>query len=715
MIHLALFLLPLLVTMYAFFPRTRILHTFSQTKRRRRHRIHRRSPHFCSVLLLLALLDFTLAKTQVHVQDCRAPRDITDVATPSNEPDPCINDVDAEVEETHATFVLLVREHMEKIQGYKCTVKDTRTVSYCGFSDHQTLFAKYNYVEMIQPVSVRACEQMVNKGHYYDPSGGLHSVEIDQINHLYYQSVGRTFPSGGGTEIECEGGEFKVGGQVYKGMVVEHNLAVTIERQEIRYSQGDLRAVDGLHLPCGVEERGCETPQATLIWPKKETRCELATSKAVAGMIAINKKSGDKVFMSTDGNLVRLVLGSTVAMCRQIVYSTNYDNLFLYKIPADRTNPFTRQAQPESVSITTYVNNRDDYLYHHLLNQISEEMGSVLSENCHRHHQERKSKFFLKHQNAGLANYHAGGNTFATAAGEVLYYYQCHQRVAEPISLTRCYDALPIRFSDEDIANASANMPLSGTFFIEPLTHRLTTVATEIPCSTQFPAKYETTERMWIKAAPAIHDTPRPDTPPEFLHRLPKFDTEADFSKGGPFTQEAMTQMERLFEMPRRVDAIGSALADQTRFDTLNPIVTPRDLFDHDPTDWFTGPLQKFLRFLEIWGEAAAICTSMYVLCRMMASLLELLWGGRNVHKMEGCGLGLLAFICCPSAYLTKKMRYEPTRVNDTLSHAPMGHDPTKDQAYADREAEISRREAALETRTQALASAQASLLQTRH
>ena len=605
---------------------------------------------------LITIAAASSASQRILAHDCRSPASITAVASPDNEPDACMGHAEATIQQREANFILLARETVEKLAGFRCSIKDSREVSYCGMFDHQTLYSRYNYHNIPRAISVRECEKMI-AGQYTDPRGSVHPIGLNEVTAIHYQSVGETKSTDEGTNIECLGGKFREGTQTYANMIVDHNLLVTVEKHEITFSDGELRASDGLHLPCSVDERGCETPEATFVWERSKYKCELATSRSVQGMIVQDKGSGDRVFMSTDGSLTRLIMKSKIAMCKQVVVTTNYDNLFLYEIGSDMHNPFSRQLNPESVSITTYVNHRDDFLYNHIIDQISSEMGSVLTDNCRRNEASRRADFFLKHEHPGLANFHVGGDTFATSAGEVIYYYRCQPLEAIPVSLATCYDSLPVRFDAKAIKEST--LDLSGIFFVEPLTHRLSTVAVEIPCSEEFPPKYQLIDHTWIKASPGIHTAPEPDSPPDFLAKKVEFDRSIDWSKGGPYLQEAMRAMEKIMEMPKRREALGAKLSTQAGYDyrqSQNRPLTATDLFPQSPTTWFSGAIHKFLRFLELWGEGAAIGTSLYIIWRFFAVIIELLWGGRHVHRAEGFGWNIMHFLCCPAAYLAGKV-----------------------------------------------------------
>ena len=84
--------------------------------------------------------------------------------------------------------------------------------------------------------------------------------------------------------------------------------------------------------------------------------------------------------MSTDGELVRLILGSSITTCQTIVRETNYDMLLAYE--GDFKKFLERTLPAREVDLTLYINNRDGFLFNHILNRVEEEMNQVLNIAC---------------------------------------------------------------------------------------------------------------------------------------------------------------------------------------------------------------------------------------------------------------------------------------------------------------------------------------------
>ena len=139
-------------------------------------------------------------------------------------------------------------------------------------------------------------------------------------------------------------------------------------------------SLKGLVLTCEPHVDGCKTPYATYVWYGRDPlSCKTALTKTTSGVVAYTNDDKE-VFMSTDGKLVWLILGSSITTCQTIIRETNYDMLLVYKgdskVFLDRTLPV------REVDLTLHINNRDDFLYNHILNRVEEEMNQVLNSAC---------------------------------------------------------------------------------------------------------------------------------------------------------------------------------------------------------------------------------------------------------------------------------------------------------------------------------------------
>ena len=181
--------------------------------------------------------------------------------------------------------------------------------------------------------------------------------------------------------------------------------------------------------------------------------------------------------MSTDGELVRLILGSSITTCRTIVRETNYERLLAYEgsspVFLDRTLP------AREVDLTLYINNRDDFLYNHILNRVEDEMNEVLNSACRARAQADQGARGASSE--GYQSYNLGEGAFATQAGEAIWEYQCRPVIVTAREADECYLQMPVNYPGQNHSDRWGQ-----DFFLEPVSRLLVTEGISVDCNTKF-------------------------------------------------------------------------------------------------------------------------------------------------------------------------------------------------------------------------------------
>lgn len=352
--------------------------------------------------------------------DCSKPRNVKDIGFVNNPG--CAHS--SKVNKTRiVTYQVVQREEHHRVPGNICEMDRTEVVLYCGAYDHMTVLARESYYGLPMPISVAECKEWVSTGKWRDPSSGVvYPLQQNAVNIIQFERLGRTYPSGG--EVKCEGQEMRSQGEILYNMVVQVQINIKLRNETILLGKNEVIAhVADKRLPCDVKDTGCATPEATYIWSAPLDPCELAYVRMIAGLEVANEE-GDAVFMSTDGSLVRLLKKEAVSECQRIVYRTNYESIYLYDTGKEK-KPFTRRVEAGEVSITTYVKNRDDFLFNHVANAVEEEFNRVLKNDCANRAQTIRAEFFMQHRDPGMTTWMQGEGTYSTTAGDVTYTYQC--------------------------------------------------------------------------------------------------------------------------------------------------------------------------------------------------------------------------------------------------------------------------------------------------
>ena len=574
--------------------------------------------------------------------DCTQPRNIRDSSF--NVLNNC-NSPPTLIDHTNITFQLLQKEKYTRFQGYSCSLEVTRDVRYCGVYDHETTFPEFGYDNRPEPLTVAQCQDYVHDKKL-TINGIDHELNVNGVTLVHMETVGRTYVQDG--EVRCEGETFSYQRTKIDRAIVFDQWKLTIKPEEfIADEEGDVTAYQAqIKLACGVTESGCRTDLITFTWTKPEDQCPMAVTRQVSGLELLTDK-GEHVIMSTDGSLIRLVKGTSLSLCGRVVYATNYPRLFMYPMPG--TQPFPRSIHPSEVSVITYVKNRDDFLYHFVMDKVQEELEKVIYDNCQRTHKDTQMMSWLQHTTPGLATFFLGNGTFASAAGEVLYTYQCQPVLVRAIAHQECYQSLPVTRVGSAPTTSIDEDGSEPLLFMEPITHRLSKRGITAPCAEKFMPKYQNAQGGWIVATPVIQSTSTPAQPSSSKQRTLQLHADIDWSKGGVYTEQELSDMESYLEFSRTREALSFQLARQAQNHyRFSGHIGPGQLFPESPVfkNWKSILWRKIVNFFHTWGETASVFVSIWILYRVVSMMTGWIYTFFALHNLYGCGKQLCLFPC---------------------------------------------------------------------
>ena len=309
------------------------------------------------------------------------------------------------------------------------------------------------------------------------------------------------------------------------------------------------------------------------VWAYDENHCELGLLQNFeAYEVPIKSATSEalSILMASDSSLIRVTKTAPLSKCGRVLFSTNFP--FLYVYPTSRPDQFSEKIHPSEVKIQTYVDNQDDFLYHHLTDQLEDQLQDVLAATCHQRSFFRSSSFYLAREHPEFISFKYRNGTFAHANGEVLYLYDCAPVLLQPVEMAQCFEQLPVR-------NLNATAKDARPLFLEPLTRRITHADVPTPCSPQFPPKYRTISGQWIAATPQLTSSSTPQTL-AIATQAPAIEFEdTDFSAGGIYTDETWQAVEEFLEFRGMKQSLGAQLTQQTSSGYVGHYVTPSQLF----------------------------------------------------------------------------------------------------------------------------------------
>lgn len=653
--------------------------------------------------------------------DCRHPVNIRDVAY--KKLSSCTR-VAGSPRASQETVQILYREQHLYTDGYRCRVWVTRRASYCGAFDHSTPLDRWTTVNKPHPISVQQCKEMVRSGKFMVGEQG-YTVGVGVMSAFSHEAIGH-YSAVDGSEIKCQGGEFRVGDKKIPDTVVVDSYNVWIENEKFRTNDQRVQSDGHTHadpdnpdlsgntvtaqanqqqLPCAMADGGCRTMMDTYTWQVPTDVCRLGytANRTVTGTVV--SEGGDTVFMSTDDSLIRVVLSDRpTSECDRQIWGTNFDNIFVLRDTGGRW--FHRQVNAQEVDLGLYARARDSALQKFVQRQVRAEYEHVLEEDCKYRTKQQKKDYYLQWSDTGLMTFMLNNATFGVSAGETIYLYRCRETLVKAVTTyNHCFEALPVTPVDLSLpAHEQRHVNMSEVVFMQPITRRLLPASARVPCSKRFVPKYGGySGNTWYSGGDSVHEVRAPDDFNDLEHadispaKSPTWEgwDSQDFAKGGLFSNLQLAESKDVLTYVAARAAGTAQLYDHLRASGWDgtSALTPDVLVDEDskhkwslsfdPWEWIKGAMRDF-------GSGASIFVTLMVVSMALYKLVFACHNVKLLHSMYGCGKMLL-WGFCPSLWtLRSHSRYHRQRRSDRIrgvdSPPPPGSETEMSQLTHSRE-----------------------------
>lgn len=544
-----------------------------------------------------------------------------------------------------ASFTLLQSVKQRSFRARYCKMVQWQTAAYCGVYDHQTALSPFKQFGIAVLVSDAECQQWVNQLRFTDPKKKDHPLKYNATTQISFYVHGKEWHSSSG-EVKCYGDTIiaQDGSSIYQ-VVMYRQVDIYIGDMDVHVAHDGEVSIGSYSatLDCPLTKGFCAVPGlGTFVWNAAEDgapRCFLAKTRTINGNL-VSTKEDRTVFVSNDGTMVRLEIRQPHVTCGRHIYTTNYDNLFLFSNkdyfghrrrlheslakegdtaviadPSITTAPLEwAPLEPTDVSIITYSNNKDDFLYGQLSALLVQEVQSVLQRSCEQEVRRRQNDFGLTAaiqgaMQAGDTTRLSGGR-FGTITGEVWTTYYCRSALVTARPVDHCYSSLPVILTVADKAMWQQTHDWSDDrlnrtqFFLEPFSRRITTLAAEIPCSRQFPLVYSNVHGDWISFTPEYTVVPPPEETLNVYRavNVTAIDFQFHSEIGGIYSLDTIKETEEFLAASQRRNTLGMVFGSTMDAESVDgdehggiTSLLPSALFD-------LGGFNGIWKGLKAWG-----------------------------------------------------------------------------------------------------------------
>ena len=517
----------------------------------------------------------------VMAYDCSKPQSIQSVQVPLNM-NKC-HQYEDPVTQRNQSYILLQEAQTYPIKVIRCSMKTSILPTGCGMWSHAWVLHPWVEIEREERLSPSACRTYWDTQQFVDRHDQIHPLRRNSVNRIFFMDAGTVQPSENGY---CTPGEVRRDGQVLTNVVQSRHSTLVLEEIEAQVdSDNNLQLNEGLILRCKANALRCIGRSGTYIWelPTQDKLCPLYRTRTTHGIVSVSPQ-GQRIFISQDSTMIRLVMEDQLYRCGGLVVKTGYDNLYLTE---DTDNEYFKRELPfREYSIITYSNQQDGFLYGYLTDKIKQEHREVARQNCERRNSFRSMDYgtLLAEQTIPVEGSiaHIGAGWFVSSAGDAYYKFQCRPIQVQAANTPYCYSALKVDLSPEDLTRYRNNLGLPSNqsidFFVSPISHLLTEVGIRQTCNPRLPPKYLGAFGQWIThtaGAPVIARNPELLTLSEEEIKESTFE-DFNFQTGGIYDPTNAALMEK-------VRAAGRAIMDGLQYfgDVIrqgNDVTEPRKI-----------------------------------------------------------------------------------------------------------------------------------------
>ena len=629
--------------------------------------------------------------------DCTNPQEVKPIS--SFVRDPCepieANNQDHYEIDDAAQYQIVQYETRREFKGTRCERYISQFTYYCGNADHASPYPQETFYHKPKVLHWDQCKELASLGRYIAGDDKTYEVSLNTWTEVPYFAYGSATAYTGfeGNQITCSGHSMLIDGKEIHHMVMFVIEEILYREEKFVTSEDEDTVIahyDNIRLSCPIEDQRCVGGDVTYVWrvPLKE-HCPLYHIRTFKGQMVKHQLQGltiqsNKIVMSNDQAHVRFVIKGEKDECGQTFLATNYPDVLVRKTMVNGvvdSNLVKRPLPKDELKLSNFITNRDDYVFHAINRKLKREFFSVLRDDCQENLRKTKTEHFLERQLPGLHTYRLGGSNYLTAAGEVAYFYKCQPRLVAAIRADTCYDALPVEIASENVTlttyfQADGHEAIVPKFYIEPLTHRLTSVAKKVPCLSKFFARYQDIFGQWFAVTPSISPTEPPGKLDlETLRKKVSFSDslDVDLSRGGIYEPEAVDDLITWLEGNRRQEVVMHQITNQVGSLSPGQYITPRLMFPPHTLpggSWHTFILGKLWGAIRGLGEIFSSIFGLLIVGRLVWYLIKVLMNCSYIHSVHGCS-AQLAWSFCTEVFFTRIYRKEQRSAAESSDNDP--------------------------------------------
>ncbi len=489
--------------------------------------------------------------------------------------------------QTKQIQLLQINEH-SLIHVYQCKAAMIRTIYHCGSFSHSSLVSRA-ITQYVEDISRTACIGM-----HVTKTWNLYGSIVDRLRLNSTQTYHKIVAGDNDFKGSCTGGSYTAEGVVYKDVVVELSITLTLYDYEttVKKDEGLVSLRGGYTCPynkdgCMDSEGGntyweytqhndCLKDQYNVLYSGEAVETTATSNGQVQKMYSV--KTGDIIFS--------LMASHPVPLCYLKGLSTEHPSLFIY-VADGGDKPFTRTIKSaKNMDMFTYVNSKFVHVERHLRSSIESLYKDVVRHRCDLERTVLETRLGMASSNPIEFAYLVMGGPGYTALqmGEVVYIIQCQPVEVQLRETPSCYQEIPITY-------------LNKSTFVTPRSRLIQQYGTQVDCnSLMYPTFYLNED--WYKVHSGPHLVKAPGALNPKVRDTWKYTDPGSLIQAGLYTKEALDKLRHEVMFPSERSAITNILTRiTTQTGTIPQGVSIHGLLDDETMEHLAQSLTS-----RMWG-----------------------------------------------------------------------------------------------------------------
>lgn len=589
--------------------------------------------------LLLCILIYTVYRAHAfRAYDCYAlGANYTTISLKKVMTCPKLPETDIKVNEVQ--IQLVQEKDWTFLHVYHCNIVITKLITYCGMHSHSSA-VDHGFDSHIWEISKGECIELTKTGTLMLDGRKFSKLQANTTQDISTTLVGQLDQYG-----NCRGASYTTPNRDYRDVVIQAIIKIELKDYNALFelSSGSLHFNGGT--VCPIDKMQCIHPvYGQTFWINSDmeectssSRDVIFEGPATISYIKEQFEIGTLLSVNHGTNLFSLNIKGTGHVCHQRAYVTNHNGVFV--VVQEKFGFFFKRERimAQNIDLTMYMNSKIAYSTSLTESLVKQVYSDLTKRDCEIERMTILNKLAIIKQHPMAFGHIMTGEEgyYSVVNGEVAHMLKCVPVDVTARETTICTTNLPVKYGNRSM-------------YMEPVARLLTNVSMEVPCSTLTPSMYEISDNWYtFTPSPALTKDPIILSPSLHYNDIQYINMD-DIMTSGLYSEDTMDEFKKFMSFPLvKMDASSYLSAKVSSMPIYDSDVYSSGLLlsQESIQNAVSHHMSNMFKFLSVFGSYAGAIWGIFMIYKIVVTLLSIVINALNLYNAFGFGLHLFASI----------------------------------------------------------------------